>query len=173
LNLRSGVAEASQDRDVVNQPGLGLAFGLETVMGATSADQCAGRGKETILLVEDEEFVRKATAEVLESAGYRVILAGNASQALEAQRNCFEFVDLLLADVVMPGISGHQLAIEFLALRPQVRVLLMSGYAEQLTVCEMSPHRKEYLAKPFSIPTLLQRVRGVLDEPSFDFGISA
>jgi two-component system cell cycle sensor histidine kinase/response regulator CckA len=173
LNFRSEVSESNQAGDVVNLPGLGVVCGLETVIGAASVDPCPCGGKETILLVEDEEFVRKAAAEVLESAGYRVMLAANATQALEAQRNCFEFVDLLLADVVMPGISGYELAIEFLALRPQIRVLLMSGYAEQLSVCEMSSYRKEYLAKPFSIPTLLRRVREVLDGNSLDLGVPA
>jgi len=75
--------------------------------------------------------------------------------------------------VVLPGPSGHELAAEFLVLCPQVRILLMSGYAEQLTLCELSPYRKNYLAKPFSISTLLQRVRQVLDRTPFDFGASA
>jgi two-component system cell cycle sensor histidine kinase/response regulator CckA len=82
-------------------------------------------------------------------------------------------VDLLLADVVMPGISGHELAQQFFVLYPQVRIVLMSGYMEQLALCQLSPYRKEYLAKPFSIATLLQRVREVLDRDPFDFGASA
>ena len=75
-------------------------------------------GAETILLVEDEEFIRKVTSEVLESAGYRVVSARCAAEALEAQRTCPEPVDLLLADLVLPGTSGHQLAHEFAGLLP-------------------------------------------------------
>lgn len=126
--------------------------------------------KETILLVEDEAFVRKATSEALESAGYRVLTAENATQALQVLGEYAEPVNLLLADVVMPGINGHELARDFSALCPQTRVLLMSGYEEQLTSCEQSVHRRpEYLAKPFSIPMLLKRVREVLDRNPFDF----
>jgi CheY-like chemotaxis protein len=77
-------------------------------------------------------------------------------------------VDLLLADLVMPGISGHELANELVALCPQLRVLLMSGYAEQLALCQLSSYGKKYLAKPFSVPVLLRRVRQVLDTDPFD-----
>ena len=167
------MVDSSPDGDALHLPDVAPRFALEAIIGAASSDLCLCRGKETILLVEDEAFVRKATAETLESAGYRMVLAATAAQAKAAYRDCFEFVDLLLADVVLPGPSGHELAAEFLVLCPQVRILLMSGYAEQLTLCELSPYRKNYLAKPFSISTLLQRVRQVLDRTPFDFGASA
>jgi DNA-binding NtrC family response regulator len=82
-------------------------------------------------------------------------------------------VDLLLADVVLPGANGHQLANEFAGLCPRVRVLLMSGYAEQLALCELSPYRVHCLAKPFSRHTLLRRVRQVLDTSPADSGAPA
>jgi len=119
-------------------------------------------GPETILLVEDEALVRKAAAEVLESAGYKLMVAGNSSEALAACHRCFEPVDLLLADVVMPGMNGLELASEFERIYPRPRVLLMSGYTEQLASLA-TPHRNRYLAKPFSTHTLLKRVREVLD----------
>jgi CheY-like chemotaxis protein len=78
---------------------------------------------ETILLVEDEAFVRKATAEVLESAGYGLLVAGSAAEALEICRQGCRPVDLLLADVVMPGMSGRELALEFKISCPRARVL--------------------------------------------------
>ncbi len=118
---------------------------------------------QTILLVEDEAFVRKVTAEVLESAGYTLVIAGDAREALAYHGRLAP--DLLLADVVMPGMSGRELAAEFTSLYPNTRVLLMSGYAEQLTDHELTRHGREYLAKPFSIHTLLNRVRAVLDKP--------
>jgi CheY-like chemotaxis protein len=120
-------------------------------------------GEETILLVEDETFVRQATAEALQSAGYRVTLARNASEALESHSQV-EKVDLLLADVVLPGMSGRELSERFLNSSPRTAILLMSGYAEQIVFAEQSAQPMEYLAKPFSIPTLLARIRKMLND---------
>lgn len=122
--------------------------------------------RRTILLVEDEPFVRNAVAEAVESAGYHVLIASNAAEALEVQGNGIEEIDLLLADVVMPNINGRELAGKILALSPRTEILLMSGYEEQVIRCEQSIEGIEYLAKPFSIPTLLQRVRGLLSKRS-------
>ena len=157
--------DASHEKKAADISGLTPATAFEGFMAA-SADAQQWVGKETILLAEDEAFVRKATGEALESAGYRVIVAGSAAQALEAHRNCGEQVDLLLSDLVMPGISGHELANEFLVLCPNVRVLLMSGYVEKLALCQLFFYGRKYLAKPFSIPVLLRRVREVLDTDS-------
>jgi DNA-binding response OmpR family regulator len=129
-------------------------------------------GPETILLVEDEAFVRKATAEVLESAGYRLVIAKTAAEALGSYRSCLRPVDLLLADVVLPGMSGRDLAAEFKSLCPRARILLMSGHAEQLVGSGLSRHGKNCLAKPFSTRTLLSRVREVLATNPSDAGSS-
>lgn len=126
------------------------------------SDEIPG-GAETILLVEDEAFVRTVTAEVLRSAGYRIVAAANATQALEAYRDEPMQVDLLLTDVVMPGMSGRELAAEFKAVCPLGRVLLMSGYADEIALCDLSSQSKNYLGKPFSVGALLLRVREVLD----------
>jgi len=119
-------------------------------------------GPKTILLVEDEAFVRRLAAEVLESAGYILMIARSAAEALEACRRGSEPVDLLLADVVMPGMSGRELAAEFENFYPSAQVLLMSGYPEQLALCELSACAQKCLAKPFSVGLLLQRVREML-----------
>jgi CheY-like chemotaxis protein len=145
----------------------------ETIPGAAFAKTVIWGGPETILLVEDESFVREVTAEVLESAGYRLVITKSAAEASEACRRCSRPVDLLLADVVMPGMSGRELAAQFVSWYPQSRVLLMSGYAEQLALCEQSPYGKTYLAKPFSSHMLLSRVRQVLDTDPFDCGAPA
>ncbi len=137
------------------------------------ADTCQWRGKETILLVEDAALVRKAAAEALQSAGYQVFIADNADHALETYRESCTPVDLLLTDVVMAGISGPELAQTLFLLCPDVRIMLMSGYAEELLAGELSPYRTEYLAKPFSASTLLQRVRQVLDKRPQDFAAPA
>jgi two-component system, cell cycle sensor histidine kinase and response regulator CckA len=142
----------------------------ETMAGAAFAEADQGGGPETILLVEDEAFVRKVTAEVLESAGYKLLIAGTAAEAFMAYRRGSEAIDLLLADVAMPGMSGPELATEFESLCPRARVLLMSGHAEQFAWCELSRYGRKYLAKPFCIRTLLRRVREVLDTNPFDLG---
>ena len=147
MNFCTGVEGVLQKTDTANLAAL------------TSAGQRCG--PETILLVEDEEFVRKATAEVLESAGYRLVVAENAAEALEVGRTCLRPVDLLLTDVVMPGMSGRDLAAEFASVCPRARILLMSGHEHQLA-------GKKCLAKPFSIRSLLSRVREALDTNPFE-----
>jgi CheY-like chemotaxis protein len=136
----------------------------EAMMSTAFADAAQWSGPETILLVEDEAFVRKATAEVLESAGYRLVIAGSAVEALAAYRRCSWPLDLLLCDIVMPGMNGRELATELENFYPRARILLMSGYAEQLAWCGSSASGEQFMAKPFSIPTLLSRVREVLDK---------
>jgi CheY-like chemotaxis protein len=145
----------------------------ETMPGAAFVEPAPWGGPETILLVEDEGFVRKVTAEVLESAGYKLVIARSADEALEAHRRLSTPIDLLLADVVMPGMSGCDLAAEFQSLRPRIRVLLMSGYTVQLAWCHLSPYAKTYLAKPFSERVLLRKVREVLDANPCDWGALA
>ena len=164
------VIEDKIQRSETESPGIGLAVVGEMRVGVACAEAGQVGGSETILLVEDEAFVRKVTAEVLESAGYSLVIAKSAGDALRTYRRRSQPVDLLLADVVMPGMSGRELATEFASLYPCARILLMSGYAEQLALCESSAYRKKYLAKPFSIPVLLRKVREVLDTSSFDLG---
>jgi DNA-binding NtrC family response regulator len=135
---------------------------------AAFAQPAQWNGPETILLVEDEAFVRKATAEALESAGYRLLIATSAAEALEAHRKRPQSIDLLLTDVVMPGMNGCDLAAEFGSLCPHTRVLLMTGHQEPLAECERSRHGTKYLAKPFSIHRLLSKVREVLDKNQFE-----
>jgi two-component system cell cycle sensor histidine kinase/response regulator CckA len=142
-------------------PGFGGLEPARPISSAMLAETGQPGGSKTILLVEDERFVRQVAAEVLESAGYRLVIAGSGVEAREAYRRCGP-VDLLLADVVMPGLNGRELAAEFESLYPHAGVLLMSGYAEQLA----SSNQKNCLAKPFSTDTLLKRVREVLESKS-------
>ena len=144
-----------------------------TMPGAAFVEAEPRSGPETILLVEDEGFVRKVTAEVLESAGYKLVIARSGTEALDSYRRLSEPVDLLLADVVMPGMSGRHLAAEFENLCPRARVLLMSGHAGQLATCQASAYSKTYLAKPFSARTLLKKVREVLATNPLDSGALA
>ena|SRR5271166_6785278 len=150
---------------IIASPGL-----AEAILAANFSDSIATGETETILLVEDEAFVRAVTSEVLQSAGYVVKLAASAAEALEKlekQTPGSEFVDLLLADVVLPGKSGYELSQEFAALCPMGKILLMTGYAEHLAWCGQFVTDQAYLAKPFSAETLLRKVRAALDLNSF------
>jgi CheY-like chemotaxis protein len=157
----------------VGETMVGAAIPAETMPGAVFVEADPWGGPETILLVEDEGFVRNVTAEVLESAGYKLVIARSAAEALGAYRQLSKPVDLLLADVVMRGMNGRDLAAEFESLCPRARVLLMSGDAGQLATCEVSPCGQTYLAKPYSVRMLLKKVREVLDANPFDSGALA
>jgi CheY-like chemotaxis protein len=143
----------------------------ESMPGTAFVEPACWGGPETILLVEDEGFVRGVTAEVLESAGYQLLIARSGAEALDSYRQFSKPVDLLLADIVMPGMSGHDLAAEFESLCPYARVLLMSGDAGQLA--EVFPSGKTCLAKPFSARILLKQVREILDTNPADLGARA
>lgn len=120
--------------------------------------------KETVLLVEDETFVREGASEALRSAGYDVLAAGDAAKAREMYWQMAGAVDLLLTDVVLPGEGGRDLARALKAQNPRLKILLMSAYADQITVGHAS--LEEFLAKPFSVESLLRQVAKVLGKGS-------
>jgi len=126
------------------------------------AKQRIGSPLGTILLVEDEAFVREVTSEVLQDAGYRVLGAGNAAEALQVYERHCGVVDLLLTDVVLPGESGRTLAHRLQQRNPALQVLLVTGYGEQIT--QDHANEAECLPKPFSSAALLQRIRQMLHE---------
>jgi signal transduction histidine kinase/DNA-binding NarL/FixJ family response regulator len=126
-----------------------------------SRSRPAAGGNETILLVEDEPEVRAVMAQSLSSAGYRVLEAATPDEALWLAR--VKTFDLLLTDVVMPGLSGRSLAFRIAALRPQTPVLYVSGYTDDiLSEHGVLPTDVALLEKPFSTDQLLTRVREVL-----------
>lgn len=113
----------------------------------------------TILLVEDEEFVREVAIEVLRTAGYRVLSAKNAAEALQLYDDAGHDIDLLLTDVILPGENGRALAERLRRENPLLPVLLETGYAEQM----VRETGEQCLAKPFSSDDLLGRVRELMD----------
>jgi PAS domain S-box-containing protein len=124
------------------------------------------RGTETVLVAEDSEAVRAVTRQVLERQGYTVLEAphGNAALALAAAHD--GPIDLLLTDVVMPGLSGRQLADALTKLRPATRVLYASGYTDDAVVRHgVLEAGIAYLQKPFTIANLARKVRETLDRP--------
>ena len=131
---------------------------------APGAEERCTTGSETILLVEDEASVRGLTRRVLARAGYFVLVARDADDALMTSASFEGPIDLLLTDVIMPGVSGPRLAETLLGLRPETEVLFMSGYNED-TIIRQGVLRQgvAYLQKPFTPQILTQRVRAVLD----------
>ena len=121
-------------------------------------------GGETVLLVEDEDAVRAIARETLARWGYRVLLAPDGSAALTLARRHHEPIDLLLTDVVMPGLHGRALAEALQRDRPTLRVLFMSGYTEDEVLHRgVSTEALAFIAKPFTPDALAARVRAVLD----------
>jgi two-component system, cell cycle sensor histidine kinase and response regulator CckA len=122
------------------------------------------RGSEVLLLVEDEIAVREPVAEILSSRGYQVLTARHGAEALEVARGYAGAIDLLVTDVVMPGINGSQLADALVAERPGIRVLYISGYPEDaISHHGLVDAGKRFLQKPCSSAALLRTVREVLD----------
>ena len=121
-------------------------------------------GSETLLVVEDDEQGRTYARRVLEARGYRVLVAGNGDKALAAAAAHEGSIDLLVTDVIMPGMSGATLAERLVASRPGLRVLFASGYTENTIVRHgILETDVAFLAKPYSPDALARKVREVLD----------
>jgi PAS domain S-box-containing protein len=122
-------------------------------------------GTETILLVEDEEAVRKLVRRTLEQQGYQMVVAASGTEALELAQNHPGRIQLVITDVVMPQMGGQQLAERLKALRPNIQVLYVSGYTESVVVRTGSLAKGDtFLQKPFTPLALVRRVRGLLDK---------
>jgi DNA-binding NtrC family response regulator len=119
--------------------------------------------QNTILVVEDEAFVREATCDILESEGYRVLRAGNAAEAQAAFQRQHGKIQLLLSDVVLPGQNGPELAKALRTARPALRTIFISGWPENtVTRYGLTARQVSYLPKPFSAQSLLGKVRQAL-----------
>jgi len=132
--------------------------------GAARA-QDSPHGCETLLLVEDDAGVRESTRDFLLQRGYTVMEAVNGEEALRVSREYCGPIDLMITDVVMPKMSGPSLAEHLLAERPRMKVLFVSGYAENTVL----RHGKidvtaRLLQKPFGLNTLARKIRQVLGE---------
>ena len=157
---------------VYSEPGHGTSFKVylprvdepaEPAAAPTATGEPA-RGTETVLVVEDAASVRMVTRQVLERYGYVVLEAPNGDTALHLAARHHGPIQLLLTDVVMPGLSGRQLAEQLVQLRPEMKVLYASGYADQAIVHHgILESGIAYIQKPFTPETLARRVRQVLD----------
>jgi two-component system cell cycle sensor histidine kinase/response regulator CckA len=129
-----------------------------------------GRGEashgETLLVVEDEASVLRITKRILEQAGYRVLSASSLVQAVAVARSTPGRIELLLTDLVLPDGGGRDVAERIAELRPEIRVLYVSGYTDDPALRHgISASEVEFLAKPFAPDELVARVREVLDRP--------
>jgi CheY-like chemotaxis protein len=160
---------------VTSAPGQGATFKIHLpALARAGAEALAGErveplpaGTETILLVEDEGAVRQLSRQLLEARGYTVIAAAHGAEALRLAAAHAGGIDLLLSDVVMPGMSGGQLAGAVRALRPDIKILLVSGYSgDALNRHGGIGPGLHLLPKPFTVSSLAVKVRTVLDEKS-------
>jgi len=125
-------------------------------------------GTETILLVEDEELVRKLSRKMLETCGYTVIEARNGLEALEISENGKCKIDLLMTDVVMPKMGGRELAEKLSVKLPNLRILFTSGYTDDAVVRNgIIETNTNFLQKPFTFDALNRKVRKLLDAEGF------
>jgi PAS domain S-box-containing protein len=156
---------------VYSEPGRGSTFKIYLPAASApaepaeaAADGNAERGTETIMVVEDDEGVRELVRLMLESNGYEVLTVAGADEAVAL---CgARSIDLLLTDVVMPDISGSELAVRLGALAPDMRILFMSGYSDEAVVRHGElTETAAFLEKPFTEKALARKVREVLDQP--------
>ena len=120
-------------------------------------------GSETILLVEDEPALQQKICEVMENAGYQVLVAGDGDEGFRLAREDARQIHLLLTDVVMPNMSGPRLAERLRTTRPDTKTLYMSGYPDMGEGSEALRSQPNFIPKPFTQEELLRRVREVLD----------
>jgi PAS domain S-box-containing protein len=157
-----------------SEPGKGAQFSVylpaanqpaEPVSPAATKSLPRG-GHETVLVLEDEDMLRGIVREMLESAGYRVLDYGSAGEAMHLFERRGEAIHLLLTDVVMPRMSGREIAERLRQLQPNLRVLYMSGYSPQMVDAHgvLEPGT-DFIAKPFTVEAILRHVREALDRP--------
>jgi two-component system cell cycle sensor histidine kinase/response regulator CckA len=170
--VRSIVAQSGGYVTVQSELGRGSTFKVflpvvepaEQAQPAKKMEEVSPRGSETVLLVEDAQSVRSVIRDYLESGGYSVLEAETFGQALEFAQKHQGPIHQLLTDVVMPGMGGAELARQIRSVRPDIKVLYMSGYAPRAAGREGSEEGASSLQKPFTPEELLRRVRLVLDK---------
>jgi PAS domain S-box-containing protein len=158
---------------VYSEPGTGSTFTIYLPRVDSAADlyqpahepEMARQGTETILLAEDDEIVRRLVIEVLQRYGYQVLEASSTAEALLIGERHPGPINLLLSDVVMPEMNGPELSSRLQQLRPEMKVLYMSGYTDNAIVLQrMADEARNFIQKPFVPDALVRRVREILDQ---------
>ena len=157
---------------VYTEPGMGTAFKIYLPREAAGVEPpppmvvsvCQPRGSETVLVAEDEESIRSLVLGILQAYGYTVLAAGCPIEALKIIKDFHRHIHLLLTDVVMPQMSGRELAEQMNAARPKTKILYMSGYPDS-TIAHFGvlDAGVPILQKPFTPEGLVNKVREVLD----------
>jgi PAS domain S-box-containing protein len=161
---------------VESAPGRGSSFTVYLPRVPEEAEQTAApvtagqlpRGDEVVLLVEDDALVRDVTTVMLQQLGYRVLTASRGSEALAICERSSSPIDLVVTDVVMPGMNGRELVGKIFAMRPEIKALFTSGHAGDVVLSGRELEAgAEFLPKPYSHEALARKIRSVLDrEPS-------
>jgi CheY-like chemotaxis protein len=169
------VKQSGGDIWVYSEPGRGTTFKIylprdpsaTAVALKTRPTVTQVTGTETVLVVEDEEQLRKLSRRSLEAAGYTVLTAAGGDEAMQVSARHPGDIHLVFTDVVMPRMSGRVLAQELARARPGIKVLYTSGYTDDAIVHHgvLNPGT-HFVAKPFTSADLTRKVREVLDEPS-------
>jgi PAS domain S-box-containing protein len=166
------VIQANGHASIYSEPGIGTTVRtyLPAIEGPAMVRSASGKVKvgpvkgETILLVEDEEIVRQPAGRFLANAGYEMLVAEDPEIALTLADRHEGRIDLLLTDVVMPGMTGKEMAVKLLIERPNMKVIYISGYSEDVIVHQGAVEPGVVLVqKPFTAEALLSKVREVLD----------
>lgn len=176
LSTVYGIVKQSEGYiDVISQPGSGTTFiiylpRVEEIMSTPEAPQAAPlKGSETILLVDDSDMIRPVIAEALEMHGYKVLTARSGEEALFVSKQYEGPIHLMLTDVVMPKMCGRELVEQMCPLRPEMKVLYMSAYPEDIIGPRgVLDERTHFIQKPFKLDVLLQKMRKVLGNPQLD-----
>ncbi len=171
LPPRDPLQEVAEDIEVAGQRASELTMQMRRMLLRGAAHQGAAlpmpgllRGTETILLVEDEPTVNRTIARILSGAGYRILQAADGTEALTIAERYENDIDLLLTDYLMPGVTGDELAKEIQGRRPNIRVLLMSGFLGNRSEQQiLDGGVAALLPKPFTANSLMSRVREALD----------
>jgi CheY-like chemotaxis protein len=168
------VTQAGGHARIDSTPGAGTTFTAllpatdqEPAPASTPIATRQGGGGETILVVEDEDAIREVTRRILTRNGYQAITAASGPEALKIAEHSPGNIDLLLTDVIMPHMLGKDLAAKILDVRPDLRVLYMSGYAQPILASRgtLDPG-VSLVEKPFTEADLLHRIRHILDTGS-------
>jgi DNA-binding NtrC family response regulator len=168
-----GIIKSHKGRIICySEPGTGTTFkiylpavDLEIEQDVPTTIQMPAFGTETVLLVDDEESIRKLAEQMLRMGGYHVLTAPDGREALELYRSRMDEIALVLLDLIMPEMGGKQCLEELLKINPEIKVVVASGYSVNGNIKDfVEAGAKGFVGKPYEMKELLTAVRKFLDE---------